>query len=84
VTIEEKPVTAPFFIATAVFDKLPATQYPPNKADPIFANHCPYNSLLANTLCLFSYAAALATDTVSVKPIKPITTAKSSRFHISL
>lgn len=38
VTIEAKPVTAPFFRATAVFDKLPATQYQPNRADHILAS----------------------------------------------
>ena len=44
-------VVAPDFKFTAVFEKLHATQYQPNKLEDIFARPCHISSLLGDNCC---------------------------------
>jgi hypothetical protein len=82
-TTEENQVFAHHLRFTAVFEKLHATPYHPNKLDDILASHCHMSSLLAETLCFVLYQTNFATDIDSVKPIRPITIAKSQSLESS-
>jgi|GEM_PF-2652860 hypothetical protein len=76
-TTEENHVLAHHLRFTAVFEKLQATPYPPNKLDDILASHCHMSSLFAETLCFVLYQTNFATDIDSVNQMRPITMAYS-------